>query len=195
MNEVIDLSLASDDEHQVPAKLTLSFLGPPIPKPSPRARFKFNGFNRMGKPVIQTWIHNPVTTEMKEYGRVAQEQLQKQNVKQFPVFPDGPVAMKVWFCCPPPLKYFVNKDRERPKGRFLQSTIGQASPIPVCVKPDDDNLLKFLLDSLKALAWTDDNQVSTITAYKCYDPIAPYAGRTIVELEVGKGTPLPSWIK
>ena len=197
MNETVDLTTASDEEDDevvvFAPKLNLIFLGPPIPKPSPRARFKFNGFNRMRKPIVQTWVHNPVTEEMNAARARAMEQLISQNVASFPVFRTGPVALLVWFCCSPPLKFFVNRDRERPKGRFLQSVSGPTPPVPVSVKPDGDNLLKFLLDSLKGVVFLDDNQVSTITAYKCYDVVAPFGGRTIVEVSPGLVANVPSW--
>ena len=36
-------------------------------------------------------------------------------------------------------------------------------------KVDIDNLLKFVMDSLNGLAWTDDSQVSACSALKIYD--------------------------
>ena len=196
MNETVDLTVSDGEDDEVivcAPKLKLMFFGPPIPKPSPRARFKFNGFNRVGKPLVQTWIHNPVTQEIKEIREKAKEQLRSQHVSMFPAYPVGPVSVVVWFCCSPPLKLFVNRDRTRPKGRFLESTEGGSPPVPVSAKPDDDNLLKFLLDALKGVAFYDDNQVSTIMAYKCYDVIAPYDGRTIVEVSHGVIADIPSW--
>ena len=186
---IVDLTNTSDEEEEESQNLApkqqyqLVVRGQPIPKPSPRARFKFKGFSRTGKPLIQTWIHNPVTTEMKTFALGAREQLGEQQVLSFPVFPSGPVSLKVWFCCSPPLNYFVNKDRGRPKGNFLDSVLGRTNPVPVSVKPDDDNLLKFVLDALTAVMWKDDNQVAAIAAYKCYDTQEPYTGRTIVEVE------------
>ena len=185
----VDLTNNSDEEEAESQTLApkqqyqLIFHGQPIPKPSPRARFKFKGFSRTGKPLIQTWIHNPAMTEMQTFAQGAREQLWEQHARSFPVFPNGAVALKVWFCCSPPLNHFVNKDRNRPKGQFLDSVMGRTNPVPVSVKPDDDNLLKFVLDSLTSVMWKDDNQVALITAYKCYDTQEPYTGRTIVEVK------------
>ena len=36
------------------------------------------------------------------------------------------------------------------------------------VKPDIDNILKIVLDSLNGVAYEDDKQVTSITANKCY---------------------------
>jgi Holliday junction resolvase RusA-like endonuclease len=39
--------------------------------------------------------------------------------------------------------------------------------VPI-VRPDTDNFLKFLIDSLNGLAWADDSQITDLTAYKRY---------------------------
>jgi len=37
------------------------------------------------------------------------------------------------------------------------------------VKPDVDNLVKFVLDNGNGVVWIDDKQIVKITARKCYD--------------------------
>ena len=50
------------------------------------------------------------------------------------------------------------------------------------MKPDLDNCVKFLLDTLSQVAWKDDQQVVHLVAYKCIDTVAPCEGRTIAEV-------------
>ena len=67
---------------------------------------------------------------------------------------DGPVALRVVFVLPRP-KRLIWKRREMPR-------------LPHTARPDLDNLVKAIKDSLNGLAWRDDSQVVELSAGKCY---------------------------
>jgi len=67
----------------------------------------------------------------------------------------GPLEVTVWFTMPIPQSWSQKKKRE---------SIGEWH----CKKPDIDNLVKGLFDSLNGLIWTDDNQVAVVKSYKLY---------------------------
>lgn len=52
--------------------------------------------------------------------------------------------------------------------------------IPDTMKPDVDNLVKFVLDAMNGVAYTDDKQVARISACKVLDNVFPYEGRTFI---------------
>lgn len=47
------------------------------------------------------------------------------------------------------------------------------------IRPDVDNLVKFLLEVLKEVAYKDDNRVVKVVSSKYVDMEAPYNGRTV----------------
>ena len=207
-NKTVDLTLlasstdeeeeSEDEPEQVyPSFYKLLCIGNPQPKPAPRFNYKFKGFKPNTKqPIIQTWTRNEMSKEMKDFRTVTMEQLQEQigTGGSFPIYKKkSTVNIKIWFCRRPPDKCFTNGDRTRPKGALLRS-MENSTPHSIHICPDTDNMLKFVLDSLKTVAWHDDNQVGGITAYKCHDCHPPFEGRTVVILSKGSLVkPVPEW--
>ena len=194
----VDLSFEESDEEETAAfggggRHQLVMFGQPKPKPSPRFCAKFAGLNQLtGKAKIQRWTVNPATDSMKEFKQSAKDQLTMQStqVVHFPVFhQEEPVGVKVWFCRRPPNTCFEGGNRSRP-GAKLQESFRTGVPYCLSICPDTDNCLKFVLDTLKGVAWKDDNQVGRVIAYKCHDIIPPYEGRTVIEFEVCRGPAL-----
>ena len=175
-NQIVDLSQLTDDEEENELPLIFHFLniGNPVPKPSPKVQAVWITPKKGGKMFRKTWTRNPAQKEMVAFSDAVKEQAGRQGLITFPVFPEGTLAVKVWFCRRPNNTYFINGDRQRPKSQLIEKDI--------VMKPDTDNLLKFLLDSFSKVIWKDDNQVVKIIAYKCLDNVAPYEGRTIVEV-------------
>jgi crossover junction endodeoxyribonuclease RusA len=81
-------------------------------------------------------------------------------------YASGPVCMYVTF--------FMPKPKSAPK-----------HAIPMVKKPDIDKLLRTVLDALKGVIWTDDSQVTRVSAAKDYaeDGTMPRA-----EIRVGRAT-------
>ena len=80
---------------------------------------------------------------------------------------DGPVGVNIAFFFPRPGRFSRPTDIIQRKGAY------PPGPIPMTTKPDRDNLDKAVLDSLKGIAWKDDNQVfvGTIEKYYCALPL------------------------
>ena len=62
---------------------------------------------------------------------------------------NGPIEMIVVF--------YMQEPKKMPKGRTLPT-----------VKPDIDNMVKGVMDSLNKIAWNDDNQVVKVSMTKLY---------------------------
>ena len=157
-------------------------IGEPTPKPSPRFNTILVWKGR--HPTIKRWTNNPAEKTMLEARAEFQRQLASQTAATppFPLIPDKRVWIKVWFCKRPPDKLFVNRDRSRPKEKLLSASAnGKNHPFTRIMKPDTDNCVKFLLDTLSTIGWKDDYQISMITAYRCYDADPPYEGRTVAQ--------------
>ena len=103
----------------------------------------------------------------------------------FPVMGDNPVVMEVWFCMRLPNTAFVNGDRLRLRGDLTRGGHCHYR----ATKPDVDNYLKFTMDALKGVAFTDDKCVVGVTAYKCLDTTPPYEGKTMIIFKAAGANP------
>ncbi len=68
---------------------------------------------------------------------------------------NGPLAVEIRFTMPIPQSW-SKKKHDTAVGKYHTK------------KPDADNLVKGVFDSLNKIAWQDDNQVSQVTAIKIY---------------------------
>ena len=73
------------------------------------------------------------------------------------VFEDRPVYIKMYIYKKMPATSWSKKHKEEM----------HLKPAPI--KPDVDNVIKLYLDALNGLAYKDDAQVVSISAYKIYD--------------------------
>jgi Holliday junction resolvase RusA-like endonuclease len=89
--------------------------------------------------------------------------------------PDGPIVAH------------MHSYVERPAGHFTTkgklSAAGRRAPFPVR-KPDLDNAIKLILDSLNGLAYRDDAQVVEIHARRLWKDVAATGSHTVVTLLV-----------
>ena len=77
------------------------------------------------------------------------------------LFPVGPVELKVWFMMEQPVKNFVGRD---PSSGKLKADMEEL--FIACIRPDIDNMLKFLMDAMNGIVCSDDCQVAKVTMYK-----------------------------
>jgi Holliday junction resolvase RusA-like endonuclease len=204
MNNLVDLSTISDDEEPSESVkplvkprqcTTFRFIakGNPTPKPSPLVKTILIT-PKKGKPFKKTWTRNPAEKKMLALRDLARQQAESQNCGA-PVFPSGPVGLKVWFCRRPNNTHFINGNRARPRKEWWNVPNHGKLDVEVVKKPDTDNCLKFLLDSFSGVVWQDDQQVVQIEAYKCLDCIEPFEGRTVVEVNTSlKLEGVPDWV-
>lgn len=119
-------------------KLELEILGEPVGKGRPR-------FSRYGTYTPQK------TKDYEEY--VKQCYKNKYNIKQRPT--EKPLNAKITAYFKVPTSYSNKKKKE---------LIGQ----PHAKRPDIDNIIKIIFDSLNGLAYKDDNQITKIEVEKLY---------------------------
>lgn len=84
---------------------------------------------------------------------------------------DGPLRMDVCFFFPIPKSVSNKKSLDMDKGVIKHTK-----------KPDLDNCIKAIADSLNGFAYEDDSQIMTLTACKYYSS-TPRAEVTITEVE------------
>ncbi len=118
--------------------------GKPIAKARPR-------FYRIGEHV---GTYNCQTTEEGKWLLMAQGQIKKK-------IEDGPIYLVATFFMPRP-KYHYGTGKN---ARVLKPS----APLYHVVKPDSDNLVKFVKDCLNGFAWKDDCQVCSMSVNKIYD--------------------------
>ena len=194
-SNTVDLTTIDSDDDIVNVTNSVSkyhviIIGDPTPKPSPRIHAVISDKTKNKPPFLKRWMYNPASNKMKAFRLGAKQQLLSQSPSA-PVMATEKVGIKMWFCKRAPPMLFINRDRNRPREELTSNSLSAV------MKPDTDNCVKFVLDSLKGVAWKDDNQVCKITAYKCYDGCYPYEGRTVVEFQELNGSswmePIPLW--
>ena len=75
---------------------------------------------------------------------------------------------------------------QRPKSHFksgkYSSQLKENAPYHHTSKPDGDNLVKFVMDSLNGIFWKDDSQIAKISIVKIYSEL-PRTEISIKELQ------------
>lgn len=169
-----DVAVAAHVQHEY--RVTV----PGKPVAMPRCRF------------FKSAVVNKASKQIVEFREYVRKELENQGVGIFPVMGDNPVVMEVWFCMRLPNTAFVNGDRERLRGALNRDDQCHY----IASKPDVDNYLKFTMDALKGVAFTDDKCVVGVTAYKCLDTTPPYNGKTMFVFKaagINSMKPIPNW--
>ena len=162
--EVIDLTSEDneivDTNNNGAKKATVTLAGPPTPLP--RMRHWRKGF------------YNPARKEMAAFRIAVMEQ--NPGVKCGTIFKKNvPVVVTVKFYMRRPNDNFRGGNR---LGGVLKSLVAFVKPI----RPDIDNLAKFIMDGMNGLVYADDCQVVKLVAYKLVDCEGSCGGRTVVEV-------------
>jgi Holliday junction resolvase RusA-like endonuclease len=184
--DVIDL-VSDDDSIQADVAVAdndvleyrVSVPGKPVAMP--RCRF----FKRV--------VVNKADKLIADFRDYVRKDLENQGVGNFPVLGESAVVLEIWFCMRLPNEAFINGDRQR-----LRGDLNRDDQCHYCAKkPDVDNYLKFTMDALKGVAFTDDKCVVGVTAYKCLDTTPPYNGKTMFVLKAAginsMMKPIPNW--
>ena len=126
--------------------------------------------------VMHRRITNSAKPKVKEYRALLKKALSESHgctEEDYPLFPNQPVFLHTIFYRPVP-----KADLRR------ISNMEEPTAIPDTKIPDSDNLLKFVMDSLNGIAYTDDAQVCRNIVDKQMDTTAPYKGRTLVMFSI-----------
>ena len=154
------VDLTQDDEDNS-FKITVKVAG--VPQALPRSRFHRKGF------------YNPKTSEMAAFRKEVRRQV--PSCQHGLVFKeDAMVAVTIRCCLKRPNTDFKGGIRAE---NNLKSNIPKAVPI----RPDIDNLAKFVLDAFNGLIYKDDCQVVSLKVVKIRDNEGECNGSTEVTIE------------
>ena len=151
--EVIDLTIEPDG-------FTATVTGQPMAMPRPR---------------LGSHFYNPARNIMNAFARSVRDQIPELSTGIL-FERNQPIAVDITFYMRRPNHHF--RGRIRGNGR-LKTTSGM---VTAC-KPDIDNLAKFVLDSLKGVAYADDSQVVKLVLYKIMDSEGECNGATKVQIK------------
>ena len=138
--------------------ITIEIPGNPISKARPR-------FARRGK---FTTTYNPGETEEGKFLLLAREQIGKVEPMK------GPIRIE---CC-----FYIKRPKSHYRTGKNSWKLKQSSPKYPSLKPDIDNLLKFVFDSLNGHCWVDDAQIVYVVSEKCYTKEYPRTTVCVYEL-------------
>ena len=145
------------------------------------------------RPVFMNWLRgnqmhrrvtNKKTPKTAAFRKTFMEKLQATNLASTiiscPLCPQGPVKLEVQFHRRLPNTAFRGSDRSRP---FAGGRHDEGMMCHDTMRPDMDNLLKFVMDSLNGVLCKDDEQVVKTVAHKLLDTERPCEGRTTVRFK------------
>ena len=154
--EVVDLTREDTTTH------CFEFTGKPVAMPRPRTSWKSGGF-----------FYNPASKAVATHQAMVRAAI--PSTQQGVLFPvTVPVAVKLTFYMKRPNSDF----RGSRTGGFLRAM----APIVKPIRPDIDNLAKFMLDVLNGVVFEDDRQVVKLVVLKLQDSNGLCQGRTMVEV-------------
>ena len=171
-NVVVDLT-QEEEEPEGKHHLRMWIPMPPIAKPSVSY-----GPGRGGpKGWFRMYINSGVKKKMAEFRLLVKEAAARERFHLIPR--NKPVQMTVWFFLRRPDDDFTS--RHRGKGRLKESA--KASTV-AAVKPDTDNLGKFLLDALTGALYEDDAQVVELHMFKLRDSTGTCEGCVAIDVNI-----------
>jgi len=146
--------------------MQFEFEGPPIPQHRPR--FKVGKKRKVSKFTNSFGqLENKITVKNIPIGRSDQNaeknsmrwQMTMQKISTYDLIirAKTPIKLEILF-------YFEYPPSASKRKRIL----AKEKPIPMTVKPDLDNLIKFILDCGNKVLWEDDNIIFDIHAKKYY---------------------------
>jgi Holliday junction resolvase RusA-like endonuclease len=143
---------------------------PPCAKPSVSY-----GPGRGGpKGFFRCFIHTDVKKKMKQFGSIVAAEAKRTGYRT--IQRHKPVVLKVWCLLRRPETDFVGRRREANNLRLdrLEQSL-------VTVKPDTDNLAKFVLDAVTAVLFADDAQIVDLHMFKLRDNEGLCEGRVAIQ--------------
>ena len=173
-NEIIEL-LSSDSEDALEVMKNWIIV-PGAPKAMPRASFM--AWPKNGK--LFRRVVNKAKSNVVQFGEDVKAILAQKygyGVNSYPLYPTGGVVLSLAFYRRMPTSAFKGRDRSR---EYVGGRYGPESNWPDMMKPDVDNLAKFVMDALQGIVYSDDDQVVILGTIKMMDTRPPGEGSTEV---------------
>lgn len=158
---VIDSDEEDDGEYDTSRQVLATRIAlPPCSKPS-----VCYGPGRGGsRGLYRCYIDNDAKNKMLEFGRVVGVEASRAGFRL--IQRTKPVVVHIWAFLARPMSDFTSRRRA---ANNLTDAAVQIQNTVVAIKPDNDNLAKFLLDSLTGVLFADDAQVVDLRILKCRD--------------------------
>lgn len=170
---VIDLSTLDDDVTEFRAWINMPISAKPSVSYGPgRGKGRGPGWFR-------AYLDTGVKKQMKAFGSLVHHEANSQGFVK--LNRNIPVQVKAWCYIRRPDTDFISRRRA---ANNLRSDAQLAQNTFVTVKPDVDNLAKFVLDSLTGVLFADDAQVVDFHCVKLRDDIGLCEGRVALEVSV-----------
>ena len=128
---------------------------------------------------FRMYINTGVKKKMGEFKAFVGKAASRQGFQRIPR--NRPVQMTVWFFLRRPDDDFTS--RTRGIGRLKELAMADSETI-VAIKPDTDNMGKFLLDALTGALYEDDAQVVELHMFKLRDSVGLCNGRVAVDVSI-----------
>jgi Holliday junction resolvase RusA-like endonuclease len=176
--EVVDLTQEANQELRMYIPIC------PVAKPSV-SYGPGRGRGRGSQGWFRAYINNDVRNKMNQFKSIVQE---FATASGFSIIPRHiPVQLKVWFFLRRPDTDFVGRNRSRGH-TVLQEEARADNGTIVAIKPDTDNMGKFVLDGLTGVIYEDDCQVVDLHMFKLRDSSGTCDGRIAIDAKVCRST-------
>jgi Holliday junction resolvase RusA-like endonuclease len=181
-NSSIDISGSLNNSITAGSPLNLNVWIPMEPCAKPSVRF---GRGRGGfKSWQRCYKDNDVALKMNLFGDHIKTAMALIGFTLRPR--NEPLAVVIWCFLRRPNHHFVNNDRVA--GRLKDAMVEQLTE---AVKPDNDNLAKFVLDAMSKIVYDDDSQVVQLLVLKLRDNDGQCLGRVAVKVSPVDNAMLP----
>lgn len=182
MAEVVNLASSSEEENVVifnPNRNTIALWVPMAPCPKPSVRNgPGRGYGRgRGGGRYRTYLDTPTRQKMNQFTNHVRDAVIQQRFEIFPQ--EVPVEVHIWCFLKRPKEDFVC--RRRVEGRLKPEALEHSNTV-VAIKPDTDNLAKFILDAVSGVLFTDDSQIVELHMYKLRDNHGLCSGRVAIKV-------------
>ena len=164
----IEINDSSDDDESTPTALQLRIPLPPCAKPS----VSYGPGRGCKKGHFRCCVETDAKQKMAQFGREVKSMAEAKGFQL--IGRSKAVVVHIWAFVRRPDTDFVGRRREADN---LTNKAKQFTSTVVAVKPDNDNLAKFLLDSLTGVLFADDAQVVDLRVLKCRDNEGTCDGR------------------
>ena len=193
----LDLTASSGEEEETPPEAPeLRMVVHMAPESKPSVRFgpanprggggcegRGRGFGRLK--LFRCCTDTDRKRKKEHFASQVSQHAHRQGFQQLPR--SVPVKVEAWFFLRRPESDFVNRDR----ARGLKDTA--LTEPTLAIKPDTDNLGKFLLDALTGVVCEDDAQVVELRLFKLRDCTGRCEGRTVFRVAATDETPAPAF--
>lgn len=190
---VVDLTADSDVEEVEEFDISAQVLNMWIPMPASAKKSIMSGPGRgyshrgrgggpgrgsgRGGGQNRFYIDGKTRKKMKEFRGMVKAAVDQIGFQQFTRY--RPLALQVWCLMERPITDFSS--RVRVAGKLRPSALTMEQTV-VAIKPDTDNLAKFVLDCLSGVLFDDDAQIVDLHMLKLRDSEGTCQGRVAIHL-------------